>query len=126
MLNGQLEQRKDQIGAEVERLEISWAARLGKPELVRVAVSGRPYGDPHPILAEIFKVLSLPQGGNEQLSEFGSLRKECPSSEFKLALRRLQLNLSLGKMKKLAWEGSHVICFQMESESEGGLNAPPF
>jgi hypothetical protein len=105
---------EDEIGVLVEHLDVGWMTRRDKPELFHVAVSGRPYGDPHPILVEIFEILNLPQGGSEQITEFSSLRKKYSSPEFVRSLRRLQLNLSMGKMKEPFWEGLHTLCFEIE------------
>ena len=111
MKNGQSGQHEDEIGVLVERLEMGWITRFGKPDLFRVTVSGRTHNDPHPILKEIFDILGM-QRGVEQNIEFSSLRKKYVT-HFSQSVKTLQLNLTMGEVANLSWEGSHVLCFEL-------------
>ena len=114
MKNGQSGQHEDEIGVLVERLEMGWITRVGKPDLFRVAVSGRTHNDPHPILGEISDILLMyDQGGLEQNSKFISLRKKY-APHFSQSLERLQLNLTMGKLKNLPQKDSHTLNFELE------------
>lgn len=111
MVNDQLGQAEDEIGAEMERLEIGWITRFGKPNLFKVAVTGRSYNDPHPILKDLYEILEKGNDG-ERVIHTSVLRKKYPP--FGQALRLLGVVISTSKIRELKWSDVHCLCFELE------------